>query len=174
MSGHYDKFPVVPVRGVGACAWRGWEAIGERLRQALRERAQRKTVLVVECYTGMLDDEVLPALQRVLSPKAVVRAAEAFRQADKIDALVQPDVTDDPVFGRLTRLQLEDFLGAGRVAELRRRIAAVNDGVVLVYGTGATLLADGDILVYADLTRREAQLRFRRDQISNLGVDNRS
>ena len=37
---------------------------------------------------------------------------------------------------------------------------------MLVYGVGATLLAPGDVLVYADITRWELQLRFRR------GADN--
>ena len=35
-------------------------------------------------------------------------------------------------------------------------------------------MADGDIFVYADLARWEAQLRFRRNEISNLGVENRA
>jgi len=41
-------------------------------------------------------------------------------------------------------------------------------------GCGATLVADADLLVYADLTRWEAQLRFRRNESSNLGVENRT
>jgi len=43
----------------------------------------------------------------------------------------------------------------------------------LVYGTGASLLADADILVYLDMPRWEGQLRFRRDEVSNLGADNK-
>jgi mannose-6-phosphate isomerase len=40
-------------------------------------------------------------------------------------------------------------------------------------GCGARLLAEGDILVYADLPRWEAQNRFRRNESDNLGVENR-
>ncbi len=40
-------------------------------------------------------------------------------------------------------------------------------------GVGARLVAEGDILVYADLARWEVQNRFRRHQSGNLGVDNR-
>ena len=40
-------------------------------------------------------------------------------------------------------------------------------------GCGARLIAQGNLLVYADLARWEAQLRFRRDKVSNLGVENR-
>jgi len=41
-------------------------------------------------------------------------------------------------------------------------------------GCGAQLIAKGDILVYADLARWEAQNRFRCNTISNLGVENRT
>jgi mannose-6-phosphate isomerase class I len=43
-----------------------------------------------------------------------------------------------------------------------------------VVGCGASLLAQADVLVYADLARWEAQNRFRRNETSNLGADNRS
>src|SRR5699024_6944812 len=46
------------------------------------------------------------------------------------------------------------------------RKAAAAGRRVLVYGVGATLVARGDLLLYADITRWELQLRFRR------GADN--
>jgi hypothetical protein len=58
----------------------------------------------------------------------------------------------------------------GRV---RSAIDAAPGELVFVVGTGASLVHPGDILVYADLARWEAQLRMRRDRISNLGCDNR-
>ena len=48
------------------------------------------------------------------------------------------------------------------------------DGLILIVGCGARLFAEGDILVYADLSRWEAQNRFRRNEASNLGVENRA
>ena len=50
----------------------------------------------------------------------------------------------------------------------------VTEGLVLVVGCGAALIHEPDILVYADLARWEAQLRFRRNEASNLGVENRT
>ena len=61
-----------------------------------------------------------------------------------------------------------------RVADIRRQIERVASGLVLVVGCGARLIAEGDILVYADLARWEAQNRFRRNETSNLGVENRT
>ena len=46
---------------------------------------------------------------------------ESFHRGiyEKFDALVAPDVTDDPVFGHLTQLRLEQFFDAGRLKHLR-------------------------------------------------------
>ena len=73
-------------------------------------------------------------------------------------------MTQDRVFGILTVRSLGDFFVPEKVAQARQ---AIQKGKrVLVYGVGATLLAPGDVLVYADITRWELQLRFRR------GADN--
>ena len=45
---------------------------------------------------------------------------------------------------------------------------------MLIVGCGARLIADGDILVYADLARWEAQMRFRRNEPAISGVENRT
>lgn len=167
----YDKTPFVSVKYPRKCAWRGWEEIGDRLLESVRERGATRTVFVVECYAGVMEDEITPHLIRALRPSLVVDAAQAMKSPDRIETLVAPYLGDDPVFGKLTYLSLPDFFEAERLDELRRRIDAVRNGIILVYGVGASLAArSGDILVYADLARWEAQLRFRRDEISNLGV----
>lgn len=73
-------------------------------------------------------------------------------------------MTQDRVFGILTVRSLGDFFVPEKVAQARQAIQGGKR--VLVYGVGATLLAPGDVLVYADITRWELQLRFRR------GADN--
>ena len=79
---------------------------------------------------------------------------------------------DDPVFGFYSPLTLESFLDAAKVSALRDRIAA-QKGVVVVYGTGALLCCAADLVIYADMPRWEGQLRQRRNEVSNLGVQNR-
>jgi hypothetical protein len=170
---NYDKYPFVPVAsGEGACV-AGWEAILQRLRERIDSRAARKTVLTVECYVGVAEAEVLCELTSRLGPALAIRAREAMLPPGEIDALVAPFLGgDDPVFGWLSGLTLPQFFDAAKVAALRRTIAEIPAGVILVLGCGAHLIAKGDILVYADLARWEAQRRFRRNEASNLGVDN--
>jgi mannose-6-phosphate isomerase class I len=95
--------------------------------------------------------------------------------AEQIEALVAPFLGgDDPVFGFMSGLTLPQFFDAERLRHMRQAAARVSEGIVLVLGCGARLIADGDILVYADLARWEAQNRFRRHETGNLGVENRS
>lgn len=173
-NSNYDKFPAVSVpQGAGACV-EGYEHCAARLREAIQRRNLRKTVLVIESYPGVHEDQLLEQFQRRLLPVAALPASDALLPPDKIDALARPFLGgNDPVFGFLSDLTLPQFFDPQRLEHLRARIAAAPEGLVLVVGCGARLIAKGDILVYADLPRWEAQNRFRRNEISNLGVENR-
>ena len=170
----YDRFPVVPVPDTGRAGVVGWEAIGTRLREAVARRGARKTVVVVECYPGVWEEEVWGELRTRLAAALAVRAAEALLAVESIDALVAPFLGgEDPVFGFLSGLTLPQFFDPARLRHWRQAVEQIVEGVVLIVGVGARLLADGDLLVYADLARWEAQQRFRRGASGNLGAGDR-
>lgn len=172
---NYDKYPCVEVPGgEGACVG-GWDACLDRLCQAIARRNAAKTVLVVECYPGVDERSIFDLLRRRLSPGLAVFAPDAMLAPAQIDALVAPFLGgNDPVFGFLCGLTLPEFFDAGRLESLRRKVNSLPAGLVLIVGTGASLVTEGDIVVYADLPRWEGQNRFRRNEASNLGVENRT
>ncbi len=171
----YDKHPFVDVPGSGGACVAGWDAIAARLRDAVAARRAARTVLVIECYTGVHEDEIARELSLRLLPALAIRACETMWPPARIDALVAPFLGgDDPVFGYLSGLTLPEFFDAGRIERLRSRAAAIDEGLILVIGCGAALVVEPDILVYADLARWEAQKRYRRGESSNLGVENRA
>ncbi|HEV2454714.1 MAG TPA: mannose-6-phosphate isomerase, partial [Verrucomicrobiae bacterium] len=172
---NYDQFPVIAVpNGASACV-AGLENCAARLRESVSAKKARKTVLVVECYPGVDSTTVLRQLQQNLAPALTLNAAEAMLPPERIDSLVAPFLGgDDPVFGFLTDLTLPRFFDPARLEYMRGQIPGVKEGVVLIVGCGASLISEGDILVYADLSRWEAQNRFRRSETSNLGVENRT
>ena len=172
---NYDKFPFVSVPdGVNACVAH-WDSIGERLRQAAAKHGARKMVIAVECYPGVHEDEVLRELQSQLKPALTLRAAEAMLPPEKINLLVAPFLGgNDPVFGFLSGLTLPEFFDVEKLRSLRVAVDKVSEGIVLLVGCGVTLISEGNILVYADLTRWEAQQRQRRHETSNLGVENKT
>ncbi len=95
----------------------------------------------------------------------VLRVGEQLQHGvDVVHLALEQDLTQDRVFGMMTVRSLGDFFVPEKVAQARQAIQGGKR--VLVYGVGATLLAPGDVLVYADITRWELQLRFRR------GADN--
>jgi len=164
---NYDKFPVVPVSD-NRCAV-GWAEIAARLKGNVRHG---RFILAVECYPGCFEDQIQTQLVAALHPQVVVRAADAYLPQERIRAQTARDLGDDPVFGFMSNYELEEFLDPAKLAPLQKRIEGAT-GLVLVVGTGATLIAPAyDLLVYADMARWEIQRRQRANEVSNLGLDN--
>ncbi len=172
---NYDKFPFVAVPDAADACVVGWDAIAAQLSQAIAKRKSDKPIVVVDCYPGVDEAAVLNELKSRLAPALTIHAAAAMYPPEKIDALVEPYLGgNDPVFGYMSGLSLVHFFNAEPLWRFRRTIDELKAGLVLIVGCGASLIAWGHVLVYADLARWEAQLRFRRNEASNLGVENRS
>lgn len=60
---NYDKYPVVNVPGMEGECRVGWEAISDCLNKDLSQIDKKVKIVVLECYQGVLDDEVVEALQ---------------------------------------------------------------------------------------------------------------
>lgn len=172
-SSNYDKQPFIPVQGYDQKCWNGWEAIEEHLKEIAAISPNKKLVITVECYLGINQEEILSGLQRAVNPHQTYFSSAVLKTPEQIDAMVYPDVTDDRIFGHITRLQMEDFFNQEELTKTRNLIKDFETGTVLVIGTGASLLAEADILIYADMPRWEGQLRFRRNEASNLGTENK-
>jgi hypothetical protein len=175
-SSNYDKFPFVPVAAPADACQTGWTAIAGVLRTALLAQAatpSQPLVLAVECYPGTNLGQLQQALTQALQPAQCLVANDLYYPAADIDALVAAPLTDDPVFGRLNGLTINDFIDPQQLRAAQATLAAAADQLVLVLGTGATLICPNPaVLVYADLARWEIQLRQRRGEIANLGSAN--
>lgn len=168
---NYDKFPVVEVRSSASSCQAGWAEIVERLRSALSGGHGR--VVCVECYPGVLLEEVDRVLAEGLRPATFIAARTLLKRPQQIEEMVAPCLGDDPVFGRMNGIVLEDFFDPNLLALARESVTENNSGLMLIVGTGATLVSpEPDLLVYADLARWEIQRRQRRGKIGNLGADN--
>jgi mannose-6-phosphate isomerase class I len=160
---NYDLSPHVPAGSRGDCIV-GWGAICA----AVKRLAPR--VVVVESYTEVLEEDIL-RLVNGLEPDVMIAAARSLKPEEEINSMIRPDLGEDPVFGRITKLCLQDFFIAPMQQQLRNAIEEA-PGRVVVYGTGASLITFGDVVVFMDMPRREAQLRQRRGETANLGVSN--
>lgn len=159
----YDQHPTIDVRACGT-ALRGWPAIAREVEARVREArgSGEPVVVAVECYPGVDYAELREGLVAPLHPEVALLADDFAQDAATVQARIADTITDDRVFGVLSHYRLEQFFDASRVARARRIIGGQTSGLVVVYGTGAALLApNAQLLVYADLTRWEIQLRQR-------------
>lgn len=166
---NYDKFPAVSVPHSAGQAAAGWRAVQERLQAA----CAAKSVLIVETYPGVIDSDVLPHLRTTFPQATFLNAADALLAPAAVDALVAADVTEDPVFGRLSLITLEQFFDPAKLAALRAKVS--QSGLTVLYGVGAAVVhppTSNDVVVYADMARWELQLRQRNKLIGNLGAEN--
>lgn len=169
---NYDSHPVVVLKDEPEAVWLGWESIVNKIRQAAMELPGTKKWIALECYHGVNDQELVKALKTAL-PGNFYPTASLTWPEEKIEALKYPDVTDDEIFGYITRLQLIDFFDPEKIQHFQNSAAQSTEEYHFVYGPGASLVAgENPLLVYFDMPRWEIQLRFRRNEIGNLWRNN--
>lgn len=164
----FNKFPSIKVSGSKTTLDLGWNNISKRIDSAL-DGIPNATV-VIECYQGVYQEEILKGIH---SFDKVIVSKDAFKSENEILQLTKPDVTDDRVFGVISKLEMDDYFDSDKKQKLRNEIINASTGKVLVIGTGASLLVDNpNLLIYADMARWEIQLRMRKNKVPNLGLSN--
>jgi mannose-6-phosphate isomerase class I len=128
--------------------------------------------IAVDGYVGVLWDQLRDQLDEALRHQGVqagwVFVEKVLRPAVEIDQLIEPYLGgDDPIFGKRFPGTLEDFFDP-RVLKLEPETS--RSEMVIYYGTGAALFAEGAYLVYADIPKNEIQYRARAGSIRNLGA----
>ena len=78
--------------------------------------------------------------------------------------MMQVNLTEDRVRGVMYYGTIRDYVDEAKLAKIQKFVKN-KEGIVLVYGFGASLITKGDLLIYADLTRWEIQLRYRADYL---------
>ena len=155
MSG-YNKHPSIHIENSDGKVFRGDEDILRCLREEL---SGEQWTLIVETYPGVNEDRMHRMLEK-LHPDRILSARDILRDAEALKARLDCILTQDRVFGRMYSGELMDFADPEKVKGLRKQVAG-SGGKTLVFGFGASLLADQGLCVYADMSRWEIQLRYR-------------
>lgn len=162
---NYDKYPSTKYSGDIVPGWEGIQSL-------LRGQFKEKSVLAVDLYTGVREEEVIAELGS-LPAALLLNTRDLFKPESDIRKMTERTMTDDVLFGYVTQLNLDDYFDPCKLAEAKKQIAETT-GNVIVIGTGAAMLAPADAtVVYADMARWEIQQRFRRHEVKALGIDNR-
>src|SRR5271154_868031 len=165
---NYERFPICTVRG--SESWEGWRRILERLNAFA---SLEQCTISFECYPGVFEKALVSTLTEGMRPAALIVTSDLFKSHSEIELMVSSVLGDDPVFGRMNGLEVEDFFDSVKLAGARKQVKNWRQGLLVIVGTGASLLSAGpNLLVYADMTRWEIQQRQRRNAVGNLGADN--
>lgn len=165
---NFDKDPKVVIEE-GYCI-AGWNKVAKLISE--KKSGHKKFVVAIECYQGVYQTEIEEEIDKEIEEVQWIMAEKALLSKEMTEELVQDFVTDHPVFGVMNDLQLSQFLSPEKLQATRSEVENA-DGLVIVLGTGATLVCPtSDLLIYADMPRREIELRFREDNVGNLGAEN--
>lgn len=162
---NYDKYPATVIDGN---ILQGWSEI----RDILASKLSEKTVLAVDCYTGVYEKELIDELS-LLQPEEIILVNELYKDEKVIAEMTERFMTDDVLFGYVTNLCLADYFDSKKLVAAQKKISESNKPVI-VLGTGAHIVAPEATLVYVDMARWEIQQRFRRHEVKALGIDNRN
>jgi hypothetical protein len=167
---NYEKFPICTVSRCGSESWEGWPRILERLNAFT---ALEQWTICFECYPGVLEKALISALVEGMRPSSLIVTSDLLKSPSEIELMVSSVLGDDPVFGSMNGLEIEDFFDDAKLADAREQVKNRKHGLLVIVGTGASLLsAEPNQLVYADMARWEIQQRQRQKTVGNLGADN--
>src|SRR5574337_1543451 len=122
---NYDKFPIIKING-HTCI-EGWKDIAGKLKNACDKLSNKKVVIAIECYPGVYTNEIKEAFLQYIPEAILFDASAALMPGDAIEKMVYPYVTDDPVFGYMSSLNLSDFFDAEKIASIKYKLNTVNE-----------------------------------------------
>ena len=174
MTNNYDKYPFIRVSDDSNDCVVGWVAITDCIERSLKTLDKPLKTIAIECYQGVFEDDIRVALGSKFPGASIIHADCAMLAEKELNDFFHPDITDDEIFGYMTRYNIDAFFDPAKVADIRKQIIDMESGVAIVYGVGAAYLCEHpDLLIYADMARWEIQCRFRKNEIHNIGVCNK-
>lgn len=161
---NYDRFPSTKISGT---IIQGWESIRAVISGCLNE----KSILGIDFYTGVHEEEVINALT-LLPDTTIIKTRDLMKAEEEVKVMTERFMTEDVLFGYITNLKLDNYFDPQKVKTAQLQIEAAT-GNVIVIGTGAATITPADAtLIYVDMARWEIQQRFRRHEVKALGIDN--
>ncbi len=164
---NYDKFPHVDVVGFENAALSGYESIAKEIKN----KTKKDCVIVIDCYMSVRINEIVKGLKKHLAFDKVIYSDDLALTGEEITTKIARNLTDDRVFGVMSCHNLIEFFDDKKLSKAKKEVQD-KKGLILVIGTGASLVTEGDLLIYADLARWEIQQRFRSQEFGNWKMTN--
>ncbi|TRX53377.1 hypothetical protein FNH22_21010 [Fulvivirga sp. M361] len=166
-----NKKPYIEVPQSDNACWEGWSNIGQVLLDHIRSVDKKKVVITIESNLGTYLDSNLHALRDCIVPNVTCRAKDIYKDPKIIRLLNKNNSGSDHHLSTSTH-NIEDYFDKQKLKGLQNNIDFIDEGIVLIHGIGSSKIWEPDILIYSDISRWEQLQRFRRGEVSNIGVYN--
>jgi mannose-6-phosphate isomerase class I len=167
---NFNKYPSIEIKDHSCFV--GWKEICNELKIKLDTISKAQKIVVLEIYSGVFENDIKASVEKYLEPDMIINSSDYYKDEAVIRKMTERELGDDPVFGVLSYLKIEDYFRPTAKHDFARILEASETALIVVMGTGACKLVDPDILVYVDMARWEIQQRQRKNEIPNLGVSN--
>lgn len=167
-----NKKPYIEVQSPSRACWEGWNKIADILNAKIKSLHTRKIIITVECYQGTYEDINLRELKKRIPVNATCTSKDVFKNEEEIIRQCENDLFNMPFSVKTSANDIEEYFDPNKLAALRQNIEFIEEGVILIFGVGASKICTPDILIYADMSRWEILQRFKRNNVSNIGVTN--
>jgi len=161
-EGKYDIYPSYKINNNQIFA--GFETLAEKFTN--------QRTIIIDGYNGAFFDLFQLRLDELLrrNCRSVnwIKISRFFKPEAEIRAMTAPFLGgDDPLFGKITSLNLSDFFIAEKLKSIR---PDNNSDISIIIGPGASMAQWEGLLIYIDIPKNEIQYRSRAGSISNLGL----
>lgn len=151
----------------------GYEDIAKTLKAEVQNELKLKdrVTLVIDCYHGVDMKGVRSELLAKMDAVVIIDAADCLLAPEVLDQKFEKFINpSDRTYGVYAVADVEDYYDASKVDAARKELQSAK-GLVVVFGIAASYIAEGDILVYGNITRSGISARWS-DGLSNWGANN--
>ena len=169
----FNKFPTVKISPEQDNCILGWDNICKELETQIKNINSSKKVILIECYQGANISEIKTMISAINSEARIISTDDFMKSELDIREMTQPDVTDDRVFGVLTKLTMGKFFDNNKLKIIENEIIH-SEETTIVIGIGASLFSTNpNLIIYADMARWEIQQRMRKNLVNNIGISDK-
>ncbi|MGO2083077.1 class I mannose-6-phosphate isomerase [Vagococcus sp.] len=126
----------------------------------------------IECYPVTNENLIKEKMIEPLKADNVVKASDLFYSSKKVTDMIKTNLTDDRIFGLMSHHQLTDFIDQKSYDRINDQFNSTEKKLNIIYGMGASLIENLDLIIYVDLARWEIQTRYRSGEYSNWKANN--
>jgi mannose-6-phosphate isomerase class I len=144
--------------------------------ESLASIVMNHNTVIIDGYTGVFFDQFHEKLENIFKERVLktswIETSGFLKVPEIIEEIISPFTGgDDPLFGKRTNLNIEDFF---EVPLLKKISPDPEADINIIIGPGASLAGWTGLLIYIDLPKNEIQFRSRAGSITNLGTSSPS